>query len=99
MFKGDSTRPFLAQRQPRRPNVLDPLPSPPPKSNKKQRLRFRLLFRPCLEGLVGLRPHFVLPHEGGAGGHRGSDDQDGGQARGLLDELHHQGDGRPHVLQ
>lgn len=76
--------------------MLAPLHSPPPKISS-QDLGFG--FRPCLEGLVGLRPHVRLPLEGGAGGHRGSDDQDGGQARGLLDELHHQGDGRPHVLQ
>lgn len=54
--------------------------------------------RHYLEGLGGLGPHFRLPLGGGAGGHRGSDDEDGGEARRLLDELHHQGDGGPHVL-
>lgn len=50
------------------------------------------------EGLGGLGPHFRLPLRGGAGGDRGSDDEDGVKAGRLLDELHHQGDGGPHVL-
>ena len=53
----------------------------------------------CLEGLVGLRPDLSLPLEGGAGGHGGADHKDRGEARRLLDQLHHQGDGRPHVLE